>query len=239
MGDPPGLCTGLGAPLKRSSEVDDIDDALRLAVLAVLFLARRSAVLLDVVSQVPLLYKILQVGLEALALIGSVPVLLMIGAELALVAGGESHFIGYGHLKKASCLDFLPLPEAAAKVEGGLRRSGDEALHRSGDGSLRRSSLLEDLLSPLGATFSVRPKFSRPRTSSSFARMKRFAQVISSFIVATDSPKSSSELGDVLVFSHPEGHEVSICLWDDTMGLKLLQERGPELPPIGDGAIGE
>ena len=88
--------------------MDDIDDALRLAVLAALFLARRSTVLLNVVSQVPLLYKILQVGLEALALIGSVPVLLMIGAELALVPGGESPFIGYGHLKKG-CAFILPI----------------------------------------------------------------------------------------------------------------------------------
>ena len=66
-----------------------------------------------------------------------------------------------------------------------MRWSGDEVLRRSGDGSLQRSSLLEDLLSPLGAAFWVMHKFSRPRTSSSFAWMKRFARVISSFIMAT------------------------------------------------------
>ena len=72
--------------------MDDIDDALRLAVLATLFLARRSAVLLDVVPQVSLPHKVLQVGLEALALIGSVPTLLVIRIELALVPGGGVTF---------------------------------------------------------------------------------------------------------------------------------------------------
>ena len=66
-----------------------------------------------------------------------------------------------------------------------MRWSGDEVLRRSGDGSLQRSSLLEDLLLPLRATFWVRLKFSRPRTSSSSIRRNRFARVISSFIVAT------------------------------------------------------
>ena len=72
--------------------MDDIDDVLRLAVLTALFLARRSAIFLDVVFQVPLLHKILQVGLEALALIDFVLVLLVIGAELALVMGGVAFY---------------------------------------------------------------------------------------------------------------------------------------------------
>ncbi|XXG73190.1 hypothetical protein AAC387_Pa07g2150 [Persea americana] len=82
----------------------------------------------------------------------------------------------------------LLLPEAATEVEGFRRRSEDRALCRSGDGSLRRSSLLEDLLSlsPLGGRFFWEsPKFSRPWTSSSSARMNRFAWVMSSFMVAT------------------------------------------------------
>ena len=87
--------------------MDDIDDALRFAVLAALLLARRSAVLLAVVSQVPLLYKILQVGHEALTLIGSVPVLLVIGVELALVPGGGVSFHWLRHLKKG-CVFILP-----------------------------------------------------------------------------------------------------------------------------------
>ncbi|XXG82188.1 hypothetical protein AAC387_Pa10g0187 [Persea americana] len=92
MGGPPGLDTGMGDPLRWRSEVDDINDALRFAVLAAIILAPRSAVvsafLLDVVPQVPLLHKVLQVGLEGLALICSVLVLLVTGIELALVPGG-------------------------------------------------------------------------------------------------------------------------------------------------------
>ena len=53
---------------------------------------RRSAAvparLLDVVPQVPLFHKALEVGLEAFALISSVPALLVISTELALVPGG-------------------------------------------------------------------------------------------------------------------------------------------------------
>ena len=91
VGGSPGLGMGLGAPLRQRSEVDDIDDALGFAVLAVSISGWRSAVvsafLLNVVPQVPLLHKALQVGLEALALIGSVPILLVILTELALVPG--------------------------------------------------------------------------------------------------------------------------------------------------------
>ena len=76
--------------------MDDIDDALQFAVLAVSISVWRSAVvlafLLDVIPQVPLPHKALEVGLEALALIGSVPILLVIRTELALVPGGGVTF---------------------------------------------------------------------------------------------------------------------------------------------------
>ena len=72
--------------------MDDIDDALWFAVLAAIISAWRSAVvpafLLDVVPQVPLFHKALKVGLEAFTLISSVPTLLVISTELALVSGG-------------------------------------------------------------------------------------------------------------------------------------------------------
>ncbi|XXG46403.1 hypothetical protein AAC387_Pa02g1263 [Persea americana] len=87
-----GLGTGLGVYLRRRSEVDDIDDALRFALLAAIISARRSAAvpafLLDVVPQVPLPHKVLQVRLEAFALVSSIPALLVISTELALVPGG-------------------------------------------------------------------------------------------------------------------------------------------------------
>ena len=57
--------------------------------------------------------------------------------------------------------------------------------------------------------------------------------------LAVNSSKATGKLGDVLVFSHPEGHQISIGLWDDTMSLELLQEGCPELPPTGDGASRE
>ena len=73
--------------------MNDIDDALRFAVVvSVVRAATVPAVLLDVVPQVPILYEVLQVGLEALALIGSVPILFMVSAELALVPGGGFAF---------------------------------------------------------------------------------------------------------------------------------------------------
>lgn len=173
----------------------------------------------------------------------------------------------------ASCPVLLLLPEATAEVEGFRRRSEDHALCRSGDGSLRWSSLLEYLLSPLdGRSFWERPKFSRPRTSSSFARMNQFARVIGSFMVGhgvhdqlrpkldaraqgqlkgfhhhllisaldltVNSPKATGELGDVLVFSHPEGHQINIGLQDDAMGLELPRKdvrscRQLEMEPPG------
>ena len=71
--------------------MDDIDDAFRLAIMSAIMSARRSAAvvsfLLDVVPQVPLFHKVLEVGLEAFALISSVPTLLVISTELALVLG--------------------------------------------------------------------------------------------------------------------------------------------------------
>ena len=88
--------------------MDDIDDALRFAVLAAIISARRSAVvsafLLDVVPQVPLPHKVLQVGLEALALIGYVPTLLVISIELSLVSGGGVTFRWLRPLEEGLCL---------------------------------------------------------------------------------------------------------------------------------------
>ena len=73
--------------------MDDVDDALRLAILAAIISVRRSAAVsaffLDVVPQVPLFHKVLEVGLEAFVLINSVPTLVVISTELALVPGGR------------------------------------------------------------------------------------------------------------------------------------------------------
>ena len=106
-----GLGTGLGAPLRWGSEVDDIDDALRLAILAAIILAWRSAVvpafLLDVVPQVPLFHKALKVGLEAFALISPVPILLVISAELALVEGRGVTSHGLRPFEEGLCLYFV------------------------------------------------------------------------------------------------------------------------------------
>ncbi|XXG59268.1 hypothetical protein AAC387_Pa04g1378 [Persea americana] len=57
--------------------------------------------------------------------------------------------------------------------------------------------------------------------------------------LAVNSPEETGELGDVLVLSHMEGHQVSIGLRDDAVGLELLQEGHPKLPPTGDGASWE
>ena len=40
--------------------------------------------------------------------------------------------------------------------------------------------------------------------------------------LAINSPEATGELSVVLVLSHPEGHQVSIGLWDDAVGLELL-----------------
>ena len=123
------LSTGLGAPLRRRSKVDDINDALRFAILAVSILAWRSAVvsafLLDVIPQVPLPHKVLQVGLEALALISSVPTLLVISTELALVLGGGVTFHRLRPLEEGLCLYFVEelidwlLEDRIHRLEGG------------------------------------------------------------------------------------------------------------------------
>ena len=111
VGGSSGLGTGLGAPLRRRSEVDDIDDALRFATLAAIILAQRSAVvpafLLDVVPQVPLFHKVLEVGLEAFALISSVPTLLVISTELALILGGGATSHGLRPFEEGLCLYFV------------------------------------------------------------------------------------------------------------------------------------
>ena len=109
--------------------MDDIDDALWFAVLAAIILARRSAVvsafLLDVVPQVPLFHKILQVGIEALTLIGSVLVLLVIGPELALVPGGGVAFHRLRPLEEGPLLYFAEDPidwlleDCVHRLEGG------------------------------------------------------------------------------------------------------------------------
>ena len=57
--------------------------------------------------------------------------------------------------------------------------------------------------------------------------------------LAVTSPEATDELGDVLVLSHTEGHQVSIGLKDDAVGLELLQEGRPKLSPTGDGASWE
>ena len=57
--------------------------------------------------------------------------------------------------------------------------------------------------------------------------------------LAVNSPEATGELGDVLVLSHPEGHQVNIDLWDDAVGLELLQEGRPKQSPTGDGASRE
>ena len=74
--------------------MNDVDDILRLIdVLIIIILALSSAVvsglLLDVVSQVPVLDELLKVGFEGLAVFSSVPILLVVGTELALVMGGR------------------------------------------------------------------------------------------------------------------------------------------------------
>ena len=109
--------------------MDDINDALWFAVLAAILLTRRSVVfltfLLYVVSQVPLLHKILQVGLEALTLIGSVHVLLVIGAELALISGGGVTFHRLWPLEEGLRLNFAKEPidwllkDCVHRLEGG------------------------------------------------------------------------------------------------------------------------
>ncbi|XXG90551.1 hypothetical protein AAC387_Pa12g2287 [Persea americana] len=129
MGGSSGLGTGLGAPLRRRSEVDDVDDALRLAILAAIISAWRSAVvpafLLDVVPQVPLFHKVLEVGLEAFALISSVPTLLVISTELALVPGGGVTSHGLRPFEEGLCLYFVDelidglLEDRVYRFEGG------------------------------------------------------------------------------------------------------------------------
>ena len=72
--------------------MNNIDDALQFAVLAAIISVLRSAAvlafLLDMVPQVSVLHKVLEVGLEGLAILSSVPVLLVVSTELALVLGG-------------------------------------------------------------------------------------------------------------------------------------------------------
>ena len=88
--------------------MDDIDDALWFAVLAAIISALGSTVvsafLLNVVPQVPLPHKALQLGLKALALIGFVPNLLVISIELSLVSGGGVTFRWLRPLEEGLCL---------------------------------------------------------------------------------------------------------------------------------------
>lgn len=92
MGGPPGLGTSLRAPLGWGGEVNNVDDAFWLAVLVVSVSPWRSvgtsAFLLDVIPEVPLLDEVLQVGFVAPALVGSLPVLLVVCTELTLVPRG-------------------------------------------------------------------------------------------------------------------------------------------------------
>ena len=63
--------------------------------------------------------------------------------------------------------------------------------------------------------------------------------VRSTFDLAVDSPESSGELGDVLVFPHPKDHKVGVRLRDDPIGLEFFQEGDLELSLAGDRALGE
>ena len=71
--------------------MDDIDNALRFAIVAVVVSVARSAavpaLLLDMVSQVPVFHKSLEVGLECLAVLGSMPILFVVSTELAHIPG--------------------------------------------------------------------------------------------------------------------------------------------------------
>ena len=57
--------------------------------------------------------------------------------------------------------------------------------------------------------------------------------------LAVDRPESLGELGDILTVPHPEAHKVGVRLWDDPVGLELLQEGVPELALARDGALRE
>ena len=89
--------------------MNDIDDGLQFVVLLVFILVARSAAVpalhLDMVSQVPVLHKTLEVGFEGLAVLGFVPVLLMVCTELALILGGRvsSHWLR--PLEEGLCFD--------------------------------------------------------------------------------------------------------------------------------------
>ena len=74
--------------------MNDVDDALRLiAVLIIIIPALSStvvsALLLDVVSQVPVLDELFEAGFEGLAVFSSMPILLMVGTELILISDGR------------------------------------------------------------------------------------------------------------------------------------------------------
>ena len=92
MGGAPGLGASLRAPLGWGGKVNDVDDAFWLAVLVVSVSPWRSditsALLLDVIPEVPLLHEVLQVEFVAPVFVGSVPILLVVSTELTLIPRG-------------------------------------------------------------------------------------------------------------------------------------------------------
>ena len=88
--------------------MNDIDDALRFAVLSVILVARSAVVpafFLDMVPQVPFLNKALEVGLEGFAVLGSVPILLVVRTKFALVPGGPTTSHWLRPLEEGLCFD--------------------------------------------------------------------------------------------------------------------------------------
>ena len=74
--------------------MNGIDNALRLIVVLVVIIVALnlvviSALLLDVIFQVPVLDELSEVGLEGRTVLNFAPILLVVGTELALISGGR------------------------------------------------------------------------------------------------------------------------------------------------------
>ena len=89
--------------------MDDIDDAFGFAIVAVIISVARSAgipaLLLDMVPQVPFLHETFEVSLKGLAVLGSMPILLVVSTELALIPGGRVTFHRLRPLEEGLRLD--------------------------------------------------------------------------------------------------------------------------------------
>ena len=71
--------------------MNDIDDAHRLIVVLIIIIPALSSVVIssflsDIIFQVPVLDELFEVGLEGHAVLSSVPILLAVGTELALIS---------------------------------------------------------------------------------------------------------------------------------------------------------